>query len=327
MTGELFTEEQVRRPALRYHGGKFREALFIKANFPANFRVYCEVFGGAAGVLLQMPRSKGTRKRIEIYNDLDEQVVNFWRVLRDPEQRRRLAEAVDLTPYSRTEFIASYEPSNDPVEAARRFVTRCYFGHGCCSMDPEDSNGFRSCDIRAGKSYAREWTGIPAAIMVAGNRFTGVTIENLDFRRLMPKFDSPDTFFYLDPPYLMETRDTGGKGYVHEMSTHDHEQLAHFAKSMKGMVAISGYHSSLYDRLYDGWRRVEKRVRANGQKGAVQRTEVLWMNYPATTTTPCTPPSSTTSTPSPTRSTKPLEASACNSPKCDITSELPMLCP
>lgn len=126
-------------------------------------------------------------------------------------------------------------------------------------MDPTDSNGFRSCDIRAGKTYARELAGVPASIVTAANRLRGVTIENLDFRKLIPKFDSAETFFYVDPPYLAGTRSAGGKGYVHEMTTECHRQLAWLLNKARGKVAISGYQSDLYSTLYGGWRRAKKR--------------------------------------------------------------------
>lgn len=271
--GELFSLSDVKRPPLRYHGGKFRMAPWIIPRIPPH-RIYIEVFGGAAGVLIRK-----TRSQIEVYNDLDTQVVNFFRVLRNSEQLDRLLRLVDLTPFSRQEFKGSYLGSEDPVEAARQFVVRCFLGHGTCSMDPTDSNGFRSCDIRAGKSYAREWAGVPAAIAVAANRLSGVTIENLDWRKLIPKFDGPDTFFYVDPPYLAETRSAGGKGYVHEMTTECHRQLAWMLKQVKGKVAISGYPSSLYESLYGAWRSDTKHTTANGQKGSVPRVERMWMNY------------------------------------------------
>lgn len=261
------------RPPLRYHGGKWRLAPWIISHFPKH-NAYVEVFGGAAGVLLRKERSK-----IEVYNDLDSQVFNYFRVLRDPTGMRELVRLVDLTPFSREEFDLAYEQSEDPIEAARRFVARTFFGHGTSSMDPLDSNGFRSCDIRAGKSYAREWAGIPAAIAAAADRFSAVTIENLDFRKLIPKFDDEETLFYLDPPYPMATRQAGGKGYVHEMTDQDHRQLAWLLKSVKGKVLLSGYTCRLYDELYSDWRRDVKETTANGQKGAVPRTELLWANF------------------------------------------------
>lgn len=264
---------KLQRPPLRYHGGKWRIAPWIISHFPEH-NTYVEVFGGAAGVLLRKQRS-----RSEVYNDLDSQVFNFFRVLRVPWLCAEMVRLVDLTPFSREEFELAYHSSDDPVEAARRFVARTYFGHGTSSMDPSDSNGFRSCDVRAGKSYAREWAGIPNAITAAADRFRAVMIENLDYRRLIPKFDHADTLFYVDPPYPMSTRQLGGKGYVHEMSDEDHRQLAWILKRSPAKILLSGYHCRLYDELYPEWRRVEKATTANGQMGAVSRTEVLWMNF------------------------------------------------
>jgi DNA adenine methylase len=237
-------------------------------------KVYVEPFGGAAGVLLRKPRSK-----IEVYNDLDSQVVEFFTILRDPILFPELVRRVALTPFSREEFELAYLPTDDPIEAARRFVTRCYFGYGSSSVDPADSNGFRGCDVRAGKSYAIEWSGIPTAIATAAERFRGVTVERLDFRQLIPKFDSPETLFYVDPPYPHNTRDQGGKGYVHELSDEDHRQLAWILKQVKGRVMLSGYFCELYARQYADWRRVEKNTTAAGHRGAVHRTECLWMNF------------------------------------------------
>lgn len=263
----------MKRPPLRYHGGKFRLAPWIISHFP-DHEAYIEVFGGGAGVLLRKLRS-----RVEVYNDLDSQVFNFFRVLRDKGGAAELARLVDLTPFSRDEFDLSYEQTDDPIEAARRFAVRCYFGHGTCSIDPRDSNGFRSRDIFAGKSYAREWAGIPLALSATADRLQGVTIENLDFRKLIPRYDHEKCLIYLDPPYVMSTRQAGGKGYVHEMSDRDHEQLAWLAQKSRARVLISGYHSPLYGGLYAKWRRVEKRTTACGQLGACSRTEVLWMNF------------------------------------------------
>ena len=107
----------------------------------------------------------------------------------------------------------------------------------------------------------------------------GVTLENLDFRKLIPKFDDAGTLFYVDPPYPFETRSMGGKGYVHELSNQDHRQLAWMLKSIRGQVVISGYDCRLYDELYRDWNRDQKRTMASGQFGAVPRTEVIWMNF------------------------------------------------
>lgn len=268
-----FEAGTLKRPPLRYHGGKWKIAPWIISHFPSH-RTYVEVFGGGAGVMLRKPQST-----IEVYNDLEGQVVNFFRVIRNQVQLDELLHLLSLTPFSREEFELSHELSEDPVEAARRFVTRLQFGHGTSSMDPRDSNGFRSCDIRAGKSYAREWTGIPEAVALAAERFRPVTIEHLDFRKLIPKFDDPATLFYVDPPYPMFTRQAGGKGYVHEMSNACHRQLAWLLKNSKAKVIISSYPNPLYDELFEDWNSTQKATTANGQVGAVPRTESLWMNF------------------------------------------------
>lgn len=259
----------IRRPALRYHGGKFREAPWVASFFPPH-ETYVEVFGGAAGVLLRKERSS-----VEIYNDREDQVVNFFEILRDTARCAELMRAVALTPFSRREFERSYGLTEDPMESARRFAVRCHMGHGTASMDPTDANGFRSGSVNANKSYAREWCGIPEALARAGQRFQGVTIENLDFRRLIPKFRHVRTLFYCDPPYPHSTRCAGGKGYVHEMSDDDHRQLAWLLMQTPGHAVVSGYPCGLYDEIYRGWIRHEKQVRANGQRGAVPRTEIL----------------------------------------------------
>lgn len=259
----------IQRPPLRYHGGKFREAKWVASFFPEH-EAYVEVFGGAAGVLLRKERSK-----VEIYNDREGQVVNLFEVLRDAQMCGELCRLVALTPFSRREFLRSYDLAEDRLEMARRFVVRCAMGHGTSSMDPRDSNGFRSCDIRANKAYAKEWEGQPEALRRAGRRFQGVTIENLDYRRLIPKFAGERTLFYCDPPYPMATRNGGGKGYVHEMSDDDHRQLAWMLNSCACRAVVSGYPCGLYDEIYKGWIRHEKGVQANGQRGSVQRTEIL----------------------------------------------------
>lgn len=197
----------VTRPPLRYYGGKFRLAPWIIEQMPEH-HTYVEVFGGGASVLLRKPRSK-----TEFYNDLDKQVFNFFRILRDKPKRDRLLFALEATPFSREEFDLSFEPAVDDIEAARRFVARLQFGHGTASINANDTNGFRSGDHRAGKSYAKEWAGIPDACRAAAFRMRGVTLENQDFRKLIPRLDGLETFFYVDPPYPHSTRNANGKTY------------------------------------------------------------------------------------------------------------------
>src|SRR5260370_477219 len=114
----------IERPVLRYHGGKFRIAPWVIEHFPPH-RTYVEPFGGAAGVLLQKPRAYS-----EVYNDLDGDVVNFFRVLRDPAQLDRLLQVCVATPYARVEFEDAWEPVDEPIERARRLTIRAQMGFG-----------------------------------------------------------------------------------------------------------------------------------------------------------------------------------------------------
>ncbi|MDX3744916.1 DNA adenine methylase, partial [Pseudomonas sp.] len=111
-------------PVIRYHGSKFRLASWVTQYFPRH-TCYVEPFGGAAGVLMQKPRSYA-----EVYNDLDGDVVNLFRVLQDPQARAALFEAVVLTPYARQEFERAWEPAEHPVERARRTIIRAQMGFG-----------------------------------------------------------------------------------------------------------------------------------------------------------------------------------------------------
>lgn len=266
------------RPVLRYHGGKWALAPWIISHFPPH-RVYVEPFGGAASVLLRKPRCYA-----EVYNDVDGEVVNLFRVLRDPTTAARLASALTLTPFSRDEFSLSYEPSADPLESARRLVVRSFMGFGSNACNAERPTGFRSNSNRSGTTPAHDWSQYPEVLRYAVQRLRGVVIENKDAFSVIAQHDSPDTLFYVDPPYLAETRGRNQFGnYRHEMNQEAHEKLSALLRAVKGMVIVSGYDSELYRDLYAGWSSVTRAAHADGAK---DRVEVLWMNplcHPAQT--------------------------------------------
>ncbi|ENQ3933457.1 DNA adenine methylase, partial [Salmonella enterica subsp. enterica serovar Newport] len=126
----------IRHPAVRYHGGKFRLASWIISHFPEH-RCYVEPSGGGASVLLKKESSEA-----EVYNDLDGDVVNLFRVLRNPEASRALIDVCALTPYSRDEFLHAYSPTNNPVEQARRLIVRATMGFGSAGAT-KGKTGFR----------------------------------------------------------------------------------------------------------------------------------------------------------------------------------------
>jgi DNA adenine methylase len=263
---------KVKRPILRYHGSKWRIAPWIISYFPSH-RIYVELFGGGGAVLLQKRRSYA-----ELYNDLDGEIVNLFMVARD--RGNELVEKLYLTPYSKDEFVLSYEPVDDPLEQARRTVTRSFMGFGSAAATQGKSTkgnnpltGFRSNTKRTGGTPAHDWMNYPDALINIIDRLRGVTIENRNSLEIIPTHDSESTLFYADPPYLASVRDYG-RDYQYEMSEKEHTELAKILNETKGAVIVSGYHSDLYDELYKGWVRREKNTYADG---ALPRTEVLWM--------------------------------------------------
>lgn len=256
------------RPIMRYHGGKWRLAPWIIGHFPEH-RVYCEPYGGGGSVLLRKPRSYA-----EIYNDLSEEIVNLFRVARD--QGEKLALAMRLTPFARTEFELSYEMAEDPLERARRTLVRCGMGFGSTGANAKQKTGFRGSATRSGSTPAADWAGQAENLPAVIDRLRGVVIEQRPALDLIAYHDSEDTLFYIDPPYLHSTRTwTHAKDcYQHEMLDADHRALAAKLQQVIGMVIVSGYASALYEELYHGWDRSEKRAMADAGK---ERTEVLWL--------------------------------------------------
>jgi DNA adenine methylase len=263
------------RPALRWHGGKWLLAPWIISHFPPH-RIYVEPFGGAWSVGLRKPRCYA-----EIWNDLDDELVNYFTVLRDAVLSARLVGALRLTPFAREEFNRAYEMAEDPVERARRLVIRAFMGHGSDGASGQYRTGFRATSNRSGTTPAHDWANLPDCIDLVVKRVSGVVIENRPAMAVMAKHDGPETLHYVDPPYLPETRarcnrsaDNGGV-YRHELSTDQHDELLGFLGTLKGMVVLSGYPSDFYDQRLEGWRRIEK---AALKDGAAPATEVLWIN-------------------------------------------------
>ena len=170
------------RPALRWHGGKWRLAPWIIGHFPPH-RIYVEPYGGAGSVLLRKARAYA-----EVYNDLDDWVVGLFRVLRDPAQAAQLVRALRLTPFARAEFDAAVEPSADAVEMARRLCVRSFMGFGsnAHSSSPTAAKtefratGFRANSNRSGTTPAHDCPTIPtrwppSSIGCAGLRSNAAT--------------------------------------------------------------------------------------------------------------------------------------------------------
>lgn len=269
--------------------------------------MYVEPYGGAASVLLRKQRSYA-----EVYNDLDGEVVNLFRVARD--RGMELLELLALTPFAREKYQSAWMPSDDPLEQARRTVIRAFMGFGSaavtmkrrnCTKGGQPGTGFRANSNRSGTTPAHDWrnfagtgfrtyTGesdgrrnrhtLPsgdwatygAALAPIIERLRGVVIENKNAIEVIQTHDGAKTLHYVDPPYVASTRDKG-VDYQHEMDDAQHRELAQTLHSLTGAVVVSGYACDLYDKeLYRDWRRVERKALGDG---AVERVEVLWMNF------------------------------------------------
>lgn len=262
-------DETMKRPALRYFGGKYKLAQWIISHFPKH-RIYVEPFGGAASVLLQKPRVYA-----EVYNDLDSQIVNFFRVLQNPQMATRLEAILRNTPYARNEFELSREYTDDMVENARRMIIRSFMGFGSDSvLEAGKATGFRSNCKRSGSTGAHDWVNYWDAIKEFTERLQGIVIENRPALELFEIHDSTETLFYLDPPYVWSTRTLARTNqYNHEMSDNDHFDMIEALKNLKGYVVLSGYKNNLYDKL--NWKTFERKAHADG---AQDRVEYIWIN-------------------------------------------------
>lgn len=263
-------QKPIGRPVLRYFGGKWRLAPWIMSYFPAHI-CYCEPYGGGANVILQKEPSY-----IDVYNDLNGDVVNFFRVMR--ERKDELIEAIRWTPYARDEYNLVYEPTSDPLERARRLYIQAWMERGGYRANGKNSGWrFVRDDARGTKTPIDDWNNIDHLYDIA-NRLKQMTIENDPALTVINRYDAPTTLFYLDPPYVQSTRNQRWAlaAYQYEMADEDHRELARALNRIEGMAIVSGYPSPLYEELYAGWQMITKEVAQNNQSEA--KTEALWLN-------------------------------------------------
>jgi DNA adenine methylase len=265
----------ITRP-LSWYGSKHILARKICSLMPAH-KTYIEPFFGSGAVLFRKKPSFA-----EIVNDIDAEVVSFFRILRDPTQNKKLQNLLRLTPYARDEhdWCRENPECSDPIEQARRFYVRCRQSY---ASKIDDTFSLASTKNRAG-----EFVGPIEKMDIVIERLRRVQIENQDALELVPRFDQHDVVFYLDPPYVGDLRATAHRNvYAHEFSTEeDHRELLKVVKGMKkAKIILSGYRGDLYDRELAKWRRYEiptttnaARV-AHGDSRKRQRTEVIWSNF------------------------------------------------
>jgi len=260
--------------AFGWYGGKYSHLNWLLPLLPES-KHFCDVFGGSAAVLINRHPSP-----VETYNDIDSEVVNFFKVLR--KEKNKLIEAIGFTPFSREEFQrACQEPEEEisDLERARRFyILARQVRTGLAQK--ASSGRWAHCLLtsRAGMAGAvSRWLGGVEDLSMIAQRLLRVQIENDDALKVIQRYDSEETLFYCDPPYPHESR--GDKNaYAHEMTDDQHRELAMVLKNVKGKVALSGYHCDLLNELYRDWIITEApKKKIHSTKS--ERVEVLWTNY------------------------------------------------
>ncbi|MGI5987749.1 MAG: DNA adenine methylase [Dysosmobacter sp.] len=261
------------RAVFRYPGSKWSIAKWIISNFPEGYEkmVYLEPFLGSGAVFFN--KQPGA---VETINDLDDDVVNLFQILRErPEDLKR---ALWLTPYSREEYDRAFEPCEDSLEQARRFMVRttqaigAKLGHGKC--------GWRNHKQMKIGGTACKWAGITETIDEAAARLKGgtknlVQIEKMDALRLIERYNTPDALIYIDPPYVRSTRKSGAL-YVHEMTDEGQKRLLGLIASSRAKIIISGYDSEMYNEMLKGWRTDSTMSQTTSTEMAREK---IWMNY------------------------------------------------
>lgn len=260
--------------AFGWYGGKFSHLDWLLPLLPEAHH-YCEPYGGSAAILLNRQPSA-----VETYNDIDGDLVNFFRVLRD--RTDELIKVISLTPFSREEFYSAiHAPSKgvSDIERARRFYIRARQARTGLAQTASLGR-WANCKetSRGGMSgVVSRWLGGVNALEDISNRLLRVQIENRPALDLIKTYDSRTTFFYCDPPYMHSTRGDS-KAYGFEMTDGEHESFAEIMNSIKGKAAISGYRNSQMDKWFKGWKRFDAPIKTSH---AVKqpRQECLWMNY------------------------------------------------
>jgi DNA adenine methylase len=260
--------------AFGWYGGKYSHLGWLLPLLPQT-QHYCEPFGGSAAVLINREPSP-----VETYNDLDSEVVNFFRVLRD--HKETLIEQIGLTPFSREEFEQAIDAPKEgltDIERARRFyVLARQVRTGLAQK--ASSGRWAHCLLtsRAGMAGAvSRWLGAVEDLSLIAQRLLRVQIEHAPAVEVIARFDSPETLFYCDPPYPHDSRGDHN-AYAHEMTDEQHRALADILHNVKGKVALSSYDSPLMDELYHDWQCIkgpEKIIHSVKE----MRQEVLWVNY------------------------------------------------
>lgn len=260
---------KVTKPPLAYFGGKQYLVPVLLELLPPH-EVYVETHGGSAALLFAKHPAQ-----LEVYNDLDSGLVNFYRVLRDAKRAKELRRLLMLTPYSREEWVEcrlTWRQADTDVEMARRWFVALMQSF---SKTPS-SQGWSYCKQPSGHAVSK-FRSLIDLIPAAVERLRCVQVDHVDALDALVRYDAPNTLFYVDPPYVPSTRKAGG--YNHEMTVDDHKRLLTVLLELRGMVVLSGYRCDLYDDALTGWtRRDVATVNWSSNTVREKRVECIWLS-------------------------------------------------
>lgn len=277
-------------PPLKWHGGKSYLADWIIDLMPRHLH-YVEPFGGGLAVLLAKNPfderhqwgEKAVEKGIsEVVNDLNHELMNFWKVLQDEESFRRFQRIVEATPFSQSQWNDAgklMQPKHElDVEAAVSFFVRCRQSR---------AGGFkvfatlsRNRTRRSMNEQVSAWLGCIEGLPDVHERLKRVVILHDNAIKVIRQQDGESTLFYMDPPYVHNTRSTTD-AYQYEMDESAHEELLSTIKQCRGRVMLSGYPNELYDGTLNEWNRHDREIDNKVSGGTSKRmmTESIWCNF------------------------------------------------
>lgn len=252
------------KTVLNYPGSKQMIKNWILSYIPPHI-VYVEPYFGSGTIFFDKEPAK-----IEIINDIDKDIYNYFKVLRDDPEK--LIEKIMFTPFAIEEYKKSRELSiyDNEIERARKFAVRCYFGIGNSNVY---KNGFRRSKSKTASNKSKTWAQLPDHLKKATIRLKNAIIENDEAINIIKKYNNKDVFIYCDPPYILSSRKN--HLYNYEMTDNQHMELLKTLKDHKGKILISGYDNELYNEILEDWNK--EVITASSECG--KRIECLWMNY------------------------------------------------
>lgn len=266
---------------IKWHGGKHYLAPWIISHFPPHVH-YVEPYFGGGAVLFAKP-AEWIEGYSEVVNDLHGDLINFWEVLRSDGWWETFKRKAEATPLSEDAWVMSELEGYDyePVRALAFFVRYRQSRQG---LGKDFATLSRNRTRRGMNEQVSAWLSAVEGLPEAHERLKRVVILNRPAIEVIRSQDGPNTFFYLDPPYLHSTRSSNNPSdYVHEMSDGDHTTLLLELKKIRGKFLLSGYDNDLYEdfRLSQGWTRHEKEIdnKASSSKTKPKKVECIWANY------------------------------------------------